>query len=856
MERLKVHFRKHAVHYVAVLVYYALATALLSKSFDGYVVSQGDIKNWVGMSKEVQDAKVLFGEDVGWTNSMFGGMPTTHILPSKPTYDIVNGTKRLVNSFVGFKGISFFWLAMIGGYVLALALGASPWIGLLCGLGMGLSSFELLYFSAGHNTKVQAVAYMPFVLAGVIWAYRERMFIGAAFAAYATAMHISAGHPQMTYYLAFLLLAIGLTETLYLGLYKKNWSKAMRIGVLLLMAGSVGALPRFAHLKETKENAKYTIRGERLLEAENNATPVKSGLDPDYILEYSLADGEWLSILCPDIKGGNSPLYWGEQSFSGGAFYFGAILVALFFMFLIAGRDRLKWPLLFITILSIILSRREVGVVMEFFLDHVPAFGKFRDTKMMMVLVLMAVAMGAALGLKELVAEVTQPGGMSKKRRLLWSGSALGLVLLFTAFYGIPELFFDFKSTIRPDVAVEQLGYQEALSRRLELFRADVLRTIGLLLILTVTIAAVVWNKVKPTVALIGLAVVTTIDLWNVDHRYFSNEKVNGEYRNWIKLVDHAFPFTPEPQMMKLLEKEFSSNPINAERADRLYANYLARLSMVRLTRAEKDRLRIVSQFGALRFNEPYRLLRWGSPFNDASASYFFQSVGGYHAAKLRRYQDFVDRVLLPEHDRFSEKIRARQVDAAFASLVGHQMLNTRYILLSGMPDPLELEGSPGHAWVASNWQWAETNDDEINQTAAFVAPQQTVVHREFEGILDGLKSGATGEITLANYTPDYLEYEANLASAGLVIFSEIWYPEGWTAYIDGEAVETLRANYVLRAMKVPAGKHSIVWEYDYERSHSKDVLFNLILLLFILGTAWWGWKESNEGIEAKADRA
>ena len=812
------------MHYVAVLVFYALASALLSKSFDGYVVRQGDIQNWVGMSKEARDAAVLFGESPGWTNSMFGGMPTTHISPAKPSFDVVRQSKRAINSLVGYNGISVFWLAMIGGYILALALGASPWIALLCGVGMGLSSFEVLYFSAGHNTKVQAIAYMPFVLAGVVWAYRGRLFTGSALAAFATALHVSSGHPQMTYYLLFLLVAIGLAETWRLGVKEKNWPKALRTNALVLLAGIIGVLPSYAHLKETQEYAQHTIRGERLLEGADPAEAAE-GLDRNYILEYSMADGEWLSILCPDIKGGNNPLYWGEQAFSGGAFYFGAILVALFFMFLVAGRDRLRWPLLVITVLAVFLSRRDGGALTDFFLDYVPAFSKFRDTKMMLVLVLLTISMGAALGLKEMVAEAKQPVGMPNKRRWWWLGSALGLVVLFAGFYGVPEAFFDFQSSIRRDVAVEQLGYQEALARRLEVFRADVLRTLGLLLVLSGVIAAMAWNKLKPTVALLALALVTTVDLWNVDQRYFNEEKVNGMYRNWVKQVDHAFPFTPEPQMMKLLAQDFRSNPINEERAERLYDHYLERFDGIRLTRAEKDRLQAVSQFGAMRFSAAYRVLRWDNPFTDASASYFFQSIGGYHAAKLRRYQDFIERVLTPERSRFAEKIQAGDMESAFATLVGHQMLNTRYIIFGQMADPLAVPSATGFAWVASDWQWAASHDDEINMTAALDAPVRAVVHEEYQGSMNGMSPGATGTIQLVNYTPDYLEYEANLSAEGLGVFSEIWYPEGWVARIDGEPVETLRANYLLRALKVPAGEHTITWEYAQKHASWMDCL-------------------------------
>lgn len=832
------------MHYIAVVVFYALAAILLSKSFDGYVVRQGDIQNWLGMSKEVQDATVLFDEKPAWTNSMFGGMPATHIKEQHPVFDVAGHVKRAFNALTGYSGITVFVLAMLGGYILALALGASPWVALLCGVGMGLSTFEVLYYSAGHNSKVNAVAYMPFIVAGVVWAYRGRLFLGSALAALATALHMSAGHPQMTYYLLFLLVAIGLAETWRMGISEKNWSKALRVNGLILAAGILGVLPRYAHLAETQEYAEYTIRGERLLT--DGAESVEAGLDREYILEYSMAAGEWWSIMCPDIKGGNNPLYWGEQKFSGGAFYFGAILVALFFMFLVAGRDRMRWPLLAVTALAILLSRREVGGLMDFFLEYVPAFNKFRDTKMMLVLVLLTVSMGAALGLKELIASSTSP---DNKRRWWWMGSALGLVALFTGFYTLPEVFFDFQSNIRQDVAVEQLGYAEALSRRLEVFRADVVRTLGLLVILAGVVGALLWGKLKPVPALAVLLLVTTFDLWNVDQRYFNQEKVNGVYRNWVKKVDHAFPFTPEPQMMKLLAQDFPASPENVERAEKLYASYLDRFEDIRLTRAEKERLQAVSQFGAMRFASPYRILRWENPFNDSSASYFFQSIGGYHAAKLRRYQDFIDRVLFPERQRLIAGLQSGATQAAFDGLVGHKMLNTRYILFGQMADPVAVPGVPGFAWVADSWNWAESADDEMAQTAALTAPTQAVVHTEFKGQLDGASPAASGSIELVNYTPGYLEYQANLNEAGLGIFSEIWYPEGWIAYIDGERVETFRANYVLRAMKVPAGRHTITWEFIHERSSVLDVLFNVLLLLFVVGTAWRGFRKS-EAVE------
>jgi len=851
MEFVKGHFMRNAWHYGAIVFFFVLSAALFSKAYDGYVVRQGDITNFLGMSKEAYDAEVLLGERPDWTNAMFGGMPTTQISPKSPPFDIVKRARGLLSGLTGYSGITVFLLAMLGGYLLALALGSAPWIALLCGVGIGLSTFELLYFSAGHNSKVHAVAYMPFIIAGVMWAYRRNVFHGAAIAALGTAFHISSGHPQMTYYLLFLLAAIGIGETWRLGITEGNWRKAIRTSGIVLIAGIVGVIPRYSHLSDTKAYAENTIRGERILSESGVAAEAggTAGLDRDYILEYSMADGEWWSIMCPDIKGGNSPLYWGEQKFSGGAFYFGAILVALFFMFLVAGRDSLKWPLLIVTALAVLLSRRDAGFLTDFFIDHVPLFNKFRDTKMMLVVVLMATSMGAGLGLKGLIADA-QAREIDAKRRKLWMGAIGFLVVLFGGFYLFPELFFEFQSSVRQDVAVEQLGYQEALNRRLEIFRPDVLRTLGLLLVLAGCVAGILWNKIRPMPAILVLVVVSTMDLWNVDHRYFNDEKVNGAYRNWVKKVDYSFPFSPMPQMDRLLALDFNRTPVNEENAQKLYASYIERLKDVRLTRAEQDRLRTISQYGAMRFASPYRVMRWESPFNDSSVSYFFQSVGGYHAAKLRRYQDFVERVLTPERERLVRGIQSGQSESAFAGLTGLQMLNTRYIFFGQSPEPIAIPNVPGFGWVASSVSLAENDDDEMNQTAALTRPTDAVVHQEFESLLGMDIKNASGSVELTHYEPDFLEYDVAMDAVGLVVFSEIWYPEGWTAKIDGELVETMRANYVLRALNVPAGAHTVTFEFDQPASMIFEAIANLLLALFVAGAVWWGLKEKNAAIE------
>ena len=839
-------FKQHGMHGLSILVFAVLSVSLLSKSYDGYMVRQGDIKSHKGMSKEAYDHGILQGELPAWTGSMFSGMPTTHISRGVSSWNLPRMLQSYGSRAFNSSGVFTFFMAMLSAYLLAIALGASAPIALLCGIGFGLSSFEVLYYAAGHNTKVKAIAYLPGIIAGVLWVYRKNLGWGVAIAALFTSLHVYSNHYQITYYVLFLLIAVGLAETI--GIFKRtrDLKKALLPGLALLIAGFTGAFPSFSSVLETRSYAEETIRGKRILTDAANPDPdlfeESAGLDRDYILEYSMSDGEWWSVMCPDIKGGSSPLYWGEQRFSGGALYFGAILCALFFIFLIAGRDRLKWPLAVLAVMAILLSRRGGGVLTDLFLDYVPFFNKFRDTKMMLIILQAAVAIGTALALLEMNKLIATGGEELKKRRVWWM-SALGfLTLLFAAFYAMPEVFFDFQSTIKQDVAVQQLGYPEALRRRLELFESDVLRTIGLLVLTFGVVAAALWQKMAMRWTVLILTLATTVDLWNVNQRYFNSDKANGVYRNWVKAFDARFPFDPTAQMGKIFAAEFDDSPeINAV-ADQLYSGYIdaSNRGDLSLTRRQKEKLKTISKYGALRMAAPFRIFNWEGPFNDSAPSYFFQSVGGYHAAKLRRYQDFIERVLSPQRDRFVTLAQNGQLQQGLSQMVGLRMLNTRYVLFDQFEDPIPMPDVPGFAWVATDWVEAQDDDEEMAITAALQSPRSAVVHSDFSNDLMGMAPGAAGNVALASYQPDLLKYTTNLDAEGLVIFSEVWYPKSWQATIDGKEVETIRANYVLRALKVPAGKHEVEWSCKTSSS-SLPVVANLLLLILIVGSSWFG---------------
>jgi len=362
-----------------------VAGSFYSKAFDGYSLRMPDIEHYIATAKEVNDHRARTGEQALWTDSQFGGMPTMQL--GMRTSDINAGSWLSRALRLGLpRPVDHLWMAFLCAYLLAALLGCGPWISALVAIGFGLSSLNILYLGAGHAAKVMSIATLPGILTGVLVAYRRNLWLGAGLAAAFTAINLGANHLQMTYYLAFLVGGIGIAETIRL-IRAGAMRQALTTGVVLLAAAGVAIVPNSALIKPTLDYTPHTTRGEVLLSPMGDVEVGDTGLDKDYILQYSMGRGEWWSILVPDIKGGNSPLYWGEQTSSGGAFYFGAILVALFMVSLILRRDVLRWPMLVVALLAIVLSWRDASGLTDFFLDRVPGFAKFRDTKMMLILI-------------------------------------------------------------------------------------------------------------------------------------------------------------------------------------------------------------------------------------------------------------------------------------------------------------------------------------------------------------------------------------------------------------------------------------------------------------------------------------
>lgn len=818
-------------HLIAVALLAAVAGSFYSKAFDDYRLRMPDIEHYIETTKEVSNHRDRTGEQALWTDSQFGGMPTFQL--GLRTSDVNAGSWLTQVLRMGFpRPADHLLIALLCAYLLAALLGCGPWVSVLVALGFGFSSLNILYLGAGHAAKVMSIATLPGILAGVLVAYRRNLWLGAGVACAFTAINMAANHLQMTYYLAFLVGGIGIAETVRLVRSGAARQAIVTAGVLLAAAG-VAILPNAALIGPTLDYTPHTTRGEVLLSPLGGVDVGESGLDKDYILQYSMGRGEFWSVLVPDIKGGNNPLYWGEQLFSGGAFYFGAILIALFMVSLVLRRDVLRWPMLVVALLAIVLSWRDASGLTDFFLDSVPGFAKFRDTKMMLMLIQCMLPIGVGLLLKDALEGKVEWG----RKLFIAAGIPVALLLAFAL---LPTVLFDFESHVRPDRAVEQLGAARALDQRLEVFRADVWRSLGLVVLAMGGLLALVRMRAsgaKPAIlhGIVGLlAVVTLLDLQSVDRRYQPADK------GWIRTVEYQYPLTPSPADEAILAERVRMNPglqdaIDAEVA-RVRSAYDGRIGK------REQRVLDAARFSGLQTEDHFRVLNLRGAFSDATTSYLHRSVGGYHGAKLRRYQDLIERVLQPEQQAFANLANSQGLDAGWAAMPVHQMLNTQYVIYDPAQPPVPNRSPLGNAWFAKGWSMAEGADAEMEALQSLKDPRNAVIPEVHADALAGVVPGAAnaGQASLVDFTPDAQTYKVNTPAEGLLVFSEIHYPEGWRITVDGQPAEVLRVNYAFRAVVVPAGEYEVDMWFEVpsvDRARTMASVGSILVLLMLFGS-------------------
>lgn len=840
--------KKLLPHIIAIAIFVVISAIYFSPILQGLELRQSDMTNATGVSKELVDYKKATGNGVSWTNSLFSGMPSYQIQSPNTNNVLIPLSTPL--KLWGFQlNIGILFLYMLGFYVFVIALGGSPWMGVLAGVSFALASYNIIIIEVGHITKAWAMSMIAPIFAGMILVFRKKYLTGGALFVISLALQIFFNHIQITYYT--MLGALILTICYFVYSIKQKGIKDYVIGgVLLIICGIIALMPTSAQLKMNQQYVSHTMRGGSEISVQpKGATQTKNnnGLTIDYAYAWSYGIGESLSILIPDARGGGSSdqrfeqnaknrismaqsvaparqgdpninqvlqqyagaTYWGEQPFTAGTVYFGAIIIflAILGLILVKGPDR--WWLLIATILSLILSwGNNFMVINEWLFKNLPLYNKFRTPSMALVLANVTLIILGVLGLKEFFSKDLDP--KKRKKALYISGAIAGGITFLCAI--MPEMFASFSSS-KDSVFQEWLGasYIQALFEdRKALFVSDSWRSFLFIAASFGALALFAFNKIKKEyLVVIVLGILITIDLWGVDKRYLSDT-------NFAKPQDTAILPTQADEQISQMVKQGN---INHYRVFNLSVN----------------------------------------TFNDATTSYFHPSIGGYHGAKLQRYQDIIDfyftnKNYVQNDLNDTSKLRHNQIRQIYHQFKGQilpvnfgvlNMLDTKYYILPlgekgegvAIPNP----EACGAAWFVPRIEWAKDANEEILKLDNFDPRKVAIVDAKFKNIVKPINSfDPNSNIKFEkakDNNPEYLKYTTSSKTDGVMICSEIYYSEDWKAYLDGKEVPYFRANYLLRAINVPAGKHIVEFklESDTFKKYNMISLIGSILIILII---------------------
>ncbi len=796
----KLQWKNILPHLTAILVFFVITLAYFNPLLEGKRLQMHDIVMHLGMSKEIVDFRQETGEEALWTNSMFGGMPAWQISVNY-TGNLMRYVKRLFTLWMPFPANAVF-MYFVGFYILLLVLGVNPWLSMAGALSFGFSSYFFIILGAGHTSKAYAIGYMAPVLAGIVLAYKGEYLKGGLLAAVALALQLEAGHLQITYYLLLIVLILGIFQ-LVDAIRFKQLNRFVKASSFLIIAAALATLTHGTNLYATYEYGKESMRGKPVLE--RNIDDQTRGLDRSYITHWSYGIGETWTLLIPNAKGGGSGLigtrhpavekvsagrdeyrqalgqsnaYWGDQPGTSGPVYAGAIVVFLFVLALFLVKGKYKWILLIATILSILLGwGKNFMPFTDFFLDYMPGYNKFRAVSMTLVIADLTIPLLGFLGIYQLY---KNPGLFAEKKKYFYTAYALtgGVSLLF---YLFPTMFFSFLSSFE-NQQFEQIKASNPGSRAqydefiylLELVRANVFRADALRSFIYITLAAAAVyafgsGKLKQNYLTAALTLLILFDMVTIANRYVSNDN-----------------FVPKRRM----ETPFQAGAANQE--------------------IMKDK-----ELG-------FRVLDISSStFNDASNSYFHHSIGGYHGAKLQRYQDVIDHHLQGEIGSLAELMRSNPSMAAFGNRFAQtqvlNMLNTKYLIFNSENRPIPNFQNFGPAWFVESIHRVNHPNDEIDALATVDLRTTAVFHAEFDTQMEGFvpRTDTNAFVEMVSYKPNHLVYSAKNNNEGLAVFSEIWYTRGWNAYLNGEKVPLIRANYLLRALRLPPGEHTIEMKFE-----------------------------------------
>ena len=808
---------------LAVLLFAVLAFAyFFPADIEGRILYRHDASAGRGAGQEGVEYMQKTGERSRWTNALFGGMPTYQMAPS---YNSTDKLSTVVNAYHLWlpENMWYVFAYLLGFYILLRAFDFRQHLAALGSVIWAFSTYFLIIIAAGHIWKVWALAYLPPMIAGIVLAYRGKYLWGFIVAAIFAAFEIKANHVQMTYYYLFVILFM-VIGWLVEAIREKQLVRFVKATGICVAAAMIGVCLNLSNLYHTWEYSKESMRGKSELVKKNSANQTNSGLERDYITQWSYGIGETWTLLVPNTKGGASmPLsmnetamkhadnnyidiynqigqYWGEQPGTSGPVYVGAFVMFLFILGLFVVKGPMKWALLAATILSIMLSwgKNFMGLT-DFFIDYVPMYAKFRTVASILVIAEFTIPLLAMLALKEVLSS-----GMGDKRKeitrysLISLGLTAGIALLFAL---MPSMFFSSFISSGEVQALQGLPAEHVqpimsnlTEMRKAMFTSDCWRSFFIIIVGAGILFAAIYGKLKKEYAVGALLILCLIDLWPINKRYLNDEM-----------------FVPKSE----------------------------REAPQQMSQTDEQILRDKSL--------DYRVLNMASnTFNENETSYYHKSIGGYHAAKLRRYQEMIEQYISPEMQQTMSAVAEAggdmtQVngDSIYPVL---NMLNAKYFILplqGGQTVPVQNPYTYGNAWFVDKLQYVQNANEELLGVGKIDLRHEAVADAKFKAQLgDAVIQDTASVVKITSYEPNELKYDVNSGKGGVIVFSEIYYP-GWTATVDGEPVELGRVNYILRALNVKPGKHEVVLSFfpkSLDTTESIAYTAYVVLLLAILG--------------------
>jgi len=832
MEELK----KYWLDVLAIVIFVLISFVyFMPADIDGRILYRQDSSAGRGAGQELSEYHEKTGKVSRWTNAIFSGMPTYQ---TSPSYSSSNGLQTLMNAYHLWlpENVWYVFVYLLGFYILLRAFDFRKELAILGSILWAFSSYFFIIIAAGHLWKVMALAYLPPMIAGVVMAYRGKYLWGLILTAVFSAFEVKANHVQMTYYYLFIILFM-LIAFLAQAIKEKKLMQFGKATLTCIVGAALGICINLSNLYHTWEYGQESMRGKSELVKKNSANQTNSGLDRDYITQWSYGIDETWTLLVPNAKGGASvPLaanktamekadpnfmqvyqqmgqYWGDQPGTSGPVYVGAFVLMLFILSLFIVKGPIKWALLAATVLSIFLSwGRNFMPFTDFFLDYVPLYSKFRTVASILVIAEFTIPLLAMMGLKKIVDE---PEILTKKIKCVYASFALtgGVALLFAL---MPSFFFsDFVSSTEL-TALKQIPAEyfnpivnNLTEMRKAIFTADCWRSFWIIVIGTFLLLLYKAKKLKAGWMIGTIALLCLIDMWQVDKRYLNDDM----------FVEKSVRDTPQ-----------------------------------KMTATDKQILQDKSL--------DYRVLNLASnTFNENETSYYHKSIGGYHAAKLRRYQEMIETYITPEMSKMMPAIgRANgdmtkvNGDSIYPVL---NMLNAKYIIVplqGGQTVPIQNPYAYGNAWFVDKIDYVDNANEEIDKIGKINLRHEAVADAKFKQQLgEAVTQDDRSIVTLKTYEPNQLSYEVNSDKGGVLAFSEVYYP-GWTATVDGQPVEIGRVNYILRAINIKPGAHKVVLSFFPKSVNTTETIAYVsyvVLILVILLGVYIEWRKKKQRKEA-----